>query len=178
MRNRGVRSFVVFAICLGAVACRSASPTPPMPSKEVEKLEQLIGKWKSHSHHLARNIRSGVPDTDLTFTCASTADRNYVACSQSGEISGKQVKEVDIYGYSKADKLYTMVVVLDIADAPPRVITNWFAWEGKQWRFLPHDGIRATWEFQSPDHHITRTERTEDGKRWELASTGEHTRIY
>ena len=178
MRTRGVHSFVALAICLGAVACRSARDTAPEPSKEIARLGQLVGKWRSHSHHLARNIKGGVPDTDLTFTCAWTDNRDYLACWQAGVISGKNVKEVDVYGYSKESNLYTMVVFLDVADAPPQVYTNWFAWDGNLWRFLPRDGIRSTWEFQSLDHHITRTERTEDGKKWDLAAIGDHTRVY
>jgi hypothetical protein len=178
MRSRAIRSSVAITICLGAAACHSGKDSPPQPSKEVAKLGQLVGKWSSKSHHLAQDLRGGAPDRDLVFTCLWTKDRNYVACSQVGEIAGKEVKEVDVYGYSEQARLYTMIVFVDVADSPPQVFSNWFEWDGSLWRFLPRDGIRATWEFTSPDHHVTRAERLVDGKRWELTAIGEHTRVY
>jgi hypothetical protein len=178
MRSRGIRSCVALAICLGAVACRSARDVAPEPSKEVARLGQLLGKWRSKSHHLARSIASAVPDTDLTFTCMWTEDKNYLACSQTGQIGKRQIKEVDVFGYSKQDKLYSMLVLLDIENAPPQVYANWFTWEGDTWRFLPRNGVRSTWQFKTPDYHVTRTERSDDGKHWNLASSGEHTRVY
>lgn len=166
---------VVVAVSLGAPACRSRNGLSE-PPKEVAKLGDLIGKWKSTSRRLASNLRANTSDMELTFECQWTLDKYYVSCLQTGEINGKKVKEADVFGYSEQARLYTMTVVVDVEDVPLQVYSNWFAWEGNIWRFLPRDGIRSTWELKSPDLHITQTERSVDGV-WVVSSTGQHTRI-
>ena len=177
MRSRRNRSFAVLALCLGAAACHPGKQGLPEPSKEVVKLGQLIGKWKTKSHRLASSLNDTAGESELNFTCSWTLDKFYVACVQMGEMSGQKVKEVDLFGYSEKAELYSMLVVLDIGDAAPRTYTNWFAWDKNVWRFQPLNGVRSTWEFKSPDYHVTQTERSVDGVNWAVSSTSEHFRV-
>lgn len=175
--DRGLYSLAALAVCLGTVACHSAQPTLPDPPKEVLKLGQMVGRWRNNSHHLASSLRAATSDMDLTFDCKWTPDKYSVSCVQTGEIGGKKVREVDIFGYSEHARLYTMMVVLDVGGGQPQIYTNWFAWDKDTWRFLPRDGIRTTWEFKSPDYHVTQTEHTADGVNWVVAATGEQIRL-
>lgn len=177
LRGRGLRSFVVVAICLGALACRSSREAVSQPPKEVATLGQLIGKWKSTTHRYARDLSGVAGDIVQTFECKWTLDKNYVACAQMGETGGEKVKEVDVFGYSGQAGLYTMMVVVDIGDRPPQVFANWFHVDKNTWHFLPREGTRTTWEFKSPDYQATTTERSADGGAWIVSYTGEHTRI-
>jgi len=151
------------ALLLAAVA-PPANPASPKTSDPKLKLSAFAGKWKTEATFADGKKAS----SDLG--CRWSPQQSYLVCEQTVKLPDPQQRQLTVYSYSSADKVYRYATFSDPGAAPSSgtLEINGTVWT---YHFSFENGgkttqIRTTNEFTNPSTEIFKVESSADGMNW------------
>lgn len=155
--------FVNAVLLLAAVSAPATGPAPKATDPKV-KLSAFAGRWKTEATFADGKKAS----SDLD--CSWSPQRSYLLCEQKVKLPDREQRQLTVYSYSSADKVYRYSTFSDPGAAPSsgRLEINGAIWT---YHFSFENGgktmqIRTTNEFTNPSTEIFKVESSGDGVNW------------
>ncbi|MGB7024506.1 MAG: DUF1579 family protein [Candidatus Acidiferrales bacterium] len=169
-----------FVLCT-TLALAQASPAPPKPGPEAEKIGAYVGKWHTEAHVPTGAMGSNGGKTTGTISCDWIADRFGVFCRENVPIpGGGSLTDVYLMAYDEKAKNYFFTQVSAggvIWTGRGTVNGDTWVWtvdstaDGKPIRF------RFTEKWTSPDSYDFKNEVGESGESMKVMMEGKETRV-
>lgn len=169
---------VVVSFAWVAAVLAQAPAGPPQPGPEHKRLGALVGTWKDEGDMKPSAFGPAGKFTS-TETCEWYAGGFFVVCHADYAGSMGEGKGLSIYGYNKADKLYTYYAINSLGDtesAKGTVQGDTWTWHGES----KIDGKLIQGQFVykelSPDSAAMKYEVSVDGGAMNLVMEAKRTR--